>query len=85
MVDMVNLEVTVREIPRVEIPNKQLRYQKKYLNLVFLRVNILLIVAQNPKIHTSSERAKQDALSDALKCFAQTVTDFCCHQQKTQE
>ena len=43
--------VTVREISRVEISKKLLSQQKNY-ETVFSRVDILLMVAQNPTIHS---------------------------------
>ena len=42
---------------------------------IFSRVDILLMVAQNPIIHTFSVKAKYDLL-DAIKCFPTTLIDF---------
>lgn len=46
MVCVVVFGVTVREILSVEI-SKKWQVKKKYQNVVFLRVHILLMIAQN--------------------------------------
>ena len=55
MVWLIGLELTVREISRVEIAEST----KEYRNPVFLRAYILLMAAQNPIIIAFSKRAKQ--------------------------
>ena len=69
---LIGFGVTVREISMVKISKKLLSQLK--IPKIF-RVDIVLIVAQSPKIHSIFERAKQDLL-DVLKYFPQIVTDF---------
>ena len=48
---LIGFGVTVREISRMEV-KKTVEFAKKTKkNTVFLRIDILLIVAQNPTIH----------------------------------
>ena len=46
---LIGFGVTVREISRMEV-KKTVEFAKKK-NTLFLRIDILLIVAQNPTIH----------------------------------
>ena len=71
MVWLIGFGVTVCEIFRVKII-KNCWISKTYQDPVFPRDDVLLMVTQSPVAF--SERAKY--LSDALKCIAQTVTDF---------
>ena len=77
---LIGFGVTVREILRIE-NKKAAESRKKYLNLVFLKVNVLLMVSHNLMIIAFSKRAKED-LSDALKYFLQTLTDFLQSSEK---